>query len=126
MYTISWYRENRVMLMKLEGTVPPEELVQMEAEAFEIIKTASGVVHAIIDMREIANPNSMNSAFSNMNRPKHPNQGISVIVLPSINRVAKFITSTMMQVLRLQFRICETMDEAEAIINKVDVRVNQA
>jgi hypothetical protein len=122
-YTITWHRENRVLYMKLEGEVAGEELVKMEAEAFEIIQKASGMIHAIVDMRDIANQSTLNSSFSNMNRHKHPNQGISVIVLPHINRVAKFITSTMMQVLRLQFRICETIEEAEAIIDKVDVRV---
>jgi hypothetical protein len=122
-YEISWHREDRVMYMKLSGTVPPDELVRMEAEAFDIIQKANGVIHAIVDMRDIANPNSMNSSFAGMNRNKHPNQGFSIIVLPTMNRVAKFITSTMMQVLRLQFRICETIEEAEAILDKVDVRV---
>ena len=122
MYTISWHRENRVLYMKLEGQVAADELIKMEVEAFEIIKNATGVIHAIVDMRLIANASSLNSAFANMKRSNHPNQGISVIVLPSINRIAKFITSTMMQVLHLQFRLCESMEEAEAIIEKVDVR----
>ena len=124
-YKISWYRENRVMLMTLSEDVPNAELSQMEAEAFEIIKAAEWVVHAIVDMREMtSNPQNLNSAFGNMSRSKHPNQGISIIVLPKMNRVAKFVTSTIMQVLRLQFRLCDSMEEAETIVNKLDVRAN--
>jgi hypothetical protein len=119
-YKISWHRENRVLYMKLEGEVSASELMQMEAEAFDIIQKANGLIHAIVDMREIANPSSLNNSLS---RNKHPNQGISVLVMPNMNRIGKFIASTMMQVLRLQFRICETIEEAEAIIDKMDVRV---
>jgi hypothetical protein len=122
MYTISWHRENRVMYMKLEGEMPPDELVKMEAEAFELIQKAPGMIHAIVDLRLLNNPNSMSSSMGGMNKNKHPNQGMSVIVVPPMNRISKFVTSTMMQVLRLQFRICETIEEAEAIIDKVDVR----
>jgi hypothetical protein len=119
-YQISWHRENRVLYMKLEGDMPPDELVRMEAEAFNLIKNANGIIHAIVDMRSLNNPGSLSNSLS---KNKHDNQGISVIVMPNMNRIGKFIASTMMQVLRLQFRICETIEEAEAIIDKLDVRV---
>jgi hypothetical protein len=126
MYTISWHRENRVLHMKMEGEVGNEELQKMEAEAFELIQNAPGIVHAIVDLRLLSNPNSMGSSMGGMSRNKHPNQGMSIIVVSSMNRISKFVVSTMMQVLRLQFRICESMEEAEAIIDKVDVRVAQS
>jgi hypothetical protein len=112
--------------MKLEGEMDTAELQKMEAEAFELIKNAPGVVHAIVDLRGLSNPNSMGSSMGSMSRNKHPNQGMSIVVVSSMNLISKFVVSTMMQVLRLQFRICETIEEAEAIIDKVDIRVSQS
>jgi hypothetical protein len=52
-YSIDWYITNRVLLITVFGEMSKDELSQMEAEAFALIRAASNLIHAIVDLRKL-------------------------------------------------------------------------
>jgi len=119
-YQMSWYREY-IMLIELEGEVTAEDLQKMADEGFDLVSAAAHKVHAIVDTSKMSStPMSLNKNMSSIHQKKHANQGLTVMVMPNTNVIAGFISSTIMQVLRLEYRLVRSIEEAEATIRRVD------
>src|SRR5688572_33414146 len=96
-YSIDWYITNRVLLITIIGEISGDELRQMEAEAFDHIRKASSIIHAVVDLQRLSvRPGNLQEALKDTKRPKHKNQGTSVIVAPPMHPVIKFICSAVM------------------------------
>lgn len=122
-YTIDWHINNRVLIIEVIGEISGDELRQMEAEAFEHIRKAPCTIHAIVDLRRLGvRPGTLQESLKDTKRPKHKNQGTSVIVTPPMHPVVKFICSAVMTTLQLKYDICDSLEEAHEKIAKLEAK----
>ena len=123
-YEISWYIPNRVMLIKVSGNIDLEEFECLHNEAFEYVSQSHFKVHAIADLSEFkAIPTNIRLLFSASNTEKDHKQGMTVLVQPKMPAMIRFVASLIMQTLRLEYRVCETMEDAMKILHRVDLEI---
>jgi len=116
-YTISWHTENHIMLVELSGIVTQDELTSITDESFGLVQQSTARVHAIVDQSAVESmPKSLKALSSSMPRNRSENQGITVLIVPDMNRWGKFIASTLMQLVGLEYRVVNSMDEAESLL----------
>lgn len=119
-YRISWHTENQIMLVELSGVVTEDELTAITHESFELLKQTDNRVHAIVDQSAVtAMPKSLKALSNSMPRNRRANQGLTVLLVPDMNRFGKFIASTLMQLIGLEYRIVNSMPEAEDLLIKL-------
>jgi hypothetical protein len=124
-YTISWFIEKRVMLIELSGRVELEEFERLHNEAFAYVAESPYRVHAIADLSRFEGmPTNFKMLTSATNKEKTANQGMTVLVMPKLARIIRFVGSLVMQTLHLEYRICETIDDAVQIIQHIDAAVH--
>jgi len=123
-YNISWSIEQRIMLIEVSGNITLEEFKQMHDESFTYLVQSPHKVHAIADLNQFeAIPTNIRMLFSATNKEKHPNQGMTVLVMPKMSGIIRFVASLIMQTLRLEYRVCENIDDALKILQRIDVDV---
>lgn len=116
-YTISWHTKNHIMLVELSGIVTEDELTAITDESFELVKQSTERVHAIVDQSAVESmPKSLKALNNSMPRNRSEKQGITVLIVPDMNRWGKFIASTLMQLVGLEYRIVNSMEEAESLL----------
>jgi hypothetical protein len=121
-YNISWYIENRVMLIEIVGRVDIDEFERLHNEAFDYVAKSPYKVHAIADLAQFDGiPTNFKILAAATNKEKTANQGMTILVMPKLARVIRFVASLIMQTLRLEYRMCETVDEALQILQNVDM-----
>jgi hypothetical protein len=122
-YTISWHKEN-TMRIDLTGVVTAEELLTITAETIELVKQAEQRIHAIVDQSKVVEmPRSLSALAGSIPRHKHANQGITILLIPTIGRAERFLSSVVLQILRLEYRIAQSIEEADGILQKIDLTV---
>lgn len=120
-YQISWYREPYIMLIQLEGKMSVEEMQTLIQDSFEHVRNASNAVHAMIDPSKLESiPMNLQGFKAMVKGNHHTNQGMTVFIAPTMNPMFKFISTTMFQMMRWEYRICDNYSQAETIIRKVD------
>lgn len=123
-YTVSWYIENRVLLITISGRVTLEDLQALHNDSYQHVLQSSNRVHAIADLSAFEGiPTKLSGLSSVVNKEKHPNQGMTVLVLPNLNVIFRFVGGLILQTLRLEYRVCQTMDEAVDILQRVDTDI---
>jgi hypothetical protein len=120
-YKISWY-DNRTLLIELIGVISADDFLAVTNESFALVEAASERIHGIVDQSQaLSLPLSINSLARYIPRNKHPNQGMSILVIPKLNPIGRFAASTLLQILGLEYRIAQNMEEAEAILQKIHI-----
>ncbi len=121
-YEISWYVEHRVIFIKISGDIDLEEFEQLHADSFAMVENSHHKVHAIADLSEFnAAPTNLRALSAASNPEKNHNQGLTVLVAPKIAGIFTFLFSVILQTLKLEYRISETVEDAVTILKKVDV-----
>jgi len=119
-YQINWHDKN-ILLIELEGEISGEELGIIAEESFQLVVAASQVIHAIVDTSKMTtSPLNLRKSVSSIEGRRHPNQGLTVMVIPKMNIILSYASTTIMQLLRLEFRIVRSIEEAEATIHRID------
>lgn len=117
-YQISWHNPN-TMLIELSGDVSPEDFLNITSESFALVEAANEKIDAIIDQSQAKTlPLNLRVLVDSVPRNRHPNQGMTVMLIPKMNQLGRFAASTLLQILGLEYRIAQTMEEAEAILQK--------
>jgi hypothetical protein len=107
------------MLVELIGDLSEAEILSMTNESFLLVEAATETIHAIIDQSKlISMPRSLNALFKSIPRNRHPNQGITIMVIPKMNHLGRFAGSTLLQILGLDYRIVQSFEEAEKLLEK--------
>jgi len=120
-YKISWYNK-RTMLVELLGEISSEEFLTMTNESFELVQAATERIDAIVDQSQAeALPRSINTLVKSIPRNKHANQGMTILLIPKMNQLGRFAASTLLQILGLEYRIAQSMEEADAILQKLHI-----
>jgi hypothetical protein len=108
------------MLIQVIGIVTHEELTAITNESFVLVEQTENRVHAIVDQSALESmPKSLKSLSDSFPRNSRANQGITVLVIPDMNRFGKFIGSVLMQLVGLEYRIVNTMEEAEFLLQSI-------
>jgi hypothetical protein len=120
-YKISWY-DKRTLLIELIGEISSDDFMAMTNESFALVEAASERIDAIVDQSQAKSlPLSINTLAKNIPRNKHGNQGMSILLIPKMNSIGRFAASTLLQILGLEYRIAQSMEEADAILRKIHV-----
>ncbi|PJF21133.1 MAG: hypothetical protein CUN56_12645 [Phototrophicales bacterium] len=120
-YDLSWYIEKRVMMIYLTGHITTEELYEMTDETRVLLEQGEGKVHALVDYSQAESiPRSLSTLVNEIKREKDPKQGITILIMPKTNKMMQFVANIMMQVIGLEFRQVQTMDEALNTLRRVD------
>lgn len=118
-YKITWHTENHIMLVELIGKVTEDELTAITNESFEMVQQSNNRVHAIVDQSTVESmPKSLQALSNSMPRNRSENQGITVLIVPKMNRFGRFVSSMTLQLIGLEYRIVESIQEAEALLQK--------
>lgn len=126
-YQISWYIEQHVMLIEVTGTMDIEEFERLHTESFAYVTNSPFKTHAIVDLSQFAAiPTNLKMLTSATNKEKTDKQGMTVLVMPGMPSMIRFLVSIIMQTMRLEYRICETIDEAMDVLRRVDVSLRDA
>jgi len=125
-YQISWYVEQRVLRINIIGKIDIDEFERLHTESFSFVETSSNKVHAIVDLSQFeALPTNLRMLTSATSEEKSHNQGMTILVMPNMNGVLRFLCSVVMQTLRLEYRVCETNEQAVEILNRVDPNLRE-
>jgi hypothetical protein len=117
-YQISWHNPT-TMFIELTGELSEDEILAMTNESFALVEAATEKIDAIIDQSQlISMPRSLNALFKSIPRNRNPHQGITILLIPKMNQLGRFAASTMLQILGLDYRIVQTIEEAENLIQK--------
>jgi hypothetical protein len=117
-YQISWHNPS-TMLIELIGEVSSDDILSMTNESFVLVEAATEKIDAIIDQSKVITmPRSLNALIQSIPRNRHANQGTTILLIPKINQLGRFAASTLLQVLGLDYRIVQNMEEAETILKK--------
>lgn len=123
-YNMSWYVDKRVILIEIIGKIQLEEFEQLHNEAFEYVEQSPYKVHAIADMSQFeAIPTNVKLLSSASSKEKSHKQGMTVLVMPKMPGIIRFIASIILQTLRLEYRMCQTTEEAISILRNVDADI---
>src|SRR5688500_4376200 len=115
-YQISWHNPS-TMFIALVGELKEDEILAMTNESFLLVEAATEKIDAIIDQSQlISMPRSLNALFKSIPRNRHSNQGITILLIPKMNQLGRFAASTMLQVLGLDYRIVQNLEEAEKLL----------
>jgi hypothetical protein len=124
-YTLSWYKPNLVMHVKITGKFSEEEMFEYpEKIRDEYLPAGKAPVHLIIDIFDIEeyprNISIIQKAVSIFQQ--HPSMGW-VVLVGFNNPLTRFIANINLQIFGLSFRFAATMEEAIESLTKVDIRM---
>jgi hypothetical protein len=120
-YKISWY-DKRTLLVELIGEISSDDFIRMTNESFALVEAANERIDAIVDQSQAQSlPLNINTLSKSIPRNKNANQGMSILVIPKMNPIGRFAASTLLQILGLEYRIAQSMEEAEAILQKIHI-----
>jgi hypothetical protein len=122
---VSWYQENLVVLIQVQGELTLEEMAQVDKETVQHIrqgKQTNPLVHLIVDMRAMStmpiNLSQVNRALTHL---KEPGLGWSVMI--GMSPVMRFVASTVIQMARGRFRIFEKAEDGIGFLMSQDEHV---
>ncbi len=117
-FELSWYVPKRVILSRLIGDITEDDMHGMFDLAIAMLDEGHPPVHLIADHTHMGKfPNNF-GAMQFMVRKPHPNMGWVVVISP--NRVARFLTNVLFQVMPVPTKMVDTMDTAWAYLNQID------
>lgn len=119
---ISWLLDRRVIFVKFTGEVTVEDLQSFNTSMHEYLDLGQPpLVHIISDSSETnkfpINLGALNKVFFQ----QRPNPKMGWIVVITANRMLSFVSSMLAQLGKSRFRTFNTMQEAIAFLNDIDV-----
>lgn len=118
----TWYQENRVVLVTVQGELTLDDMARVDAEVIECIRQGSAVtplVHLLVDMRAMNKmPINLAQVQRTLTHLKEPALGWSVMI--GMSPVMRFIASTVIQMAGARFRIVPTFEEGVAFLISQD------
>lgn len=123
---LKWYVENQVIYFKLPSTIDDTSMIdQMNLQLVELIDQGEEPVHIIMDMTEYKTQFTKLNQLGNMDSMsqllKHPKIGWSIIITDS--SMLKFASSVITNLFKSQFKSCASIEEARAVLKRLDPRL---
>ncbi|MBA3871478.1 MAG: hypothetical protein H0X30_20225 [Anaerolineae bacterium] len=116
---LSWYLENRVLLMINYGEVADQDLFDLDQTIIDYLDNCTvPLVHTIIDHRKGMNSPSV-KGLTKLRWPKHPKVGW-MIMIGMKNPLQRFVVAVSTSFFKTRMRMFNSMDEALNFLNDVD------
>ncbi len=118
----TWYIENRVILMRVQGESTFQDIAQEDAEVVVRIRQGSKVtplVHLILDMRAMTKiPVNLVEIRRALTHLKEPALGWTVVA--GMSPVIRFVAGMVTQMAGVRFRMFPTLEEAVSFLISQD------
>ena len=121
-YKTFWLKEDRIVFAELVGEFAGEEMITFNEHLRDsYLVKGKPPVHIICDISSlVAYPRNVkmirNGSEISM---KHPNVGW-VIIVGHDNRMLRFLSSTVFQLLGINFKMASSLEEAEKVLERVE------
>ena len=116
---LSWYLENRVMMIVAQGDYTDTELINLDDHVIKYLDQSSApLVHMIMDRQETDHIPSPKSAMM-VKWPRHPRYGWTLVVGTS-NAFQRFVVAIANNFFKGRQRNFDTLDQALDFLNEVD------
>jgi hypothetical protein len=118
-HQISYLIEKRVIYHHFNGHITIDEIREGSAAAAELIRGGEPLVHDIVDASGVTDLDfHLRQLFSVANFTKEPQLGWMILV--GGNPLVRFFATMLGQVGRVNFHTANNLDEAFAILQRVD------
>lgn len=119
-YTTEWLVPGRVLLQRIDGDITLDDVSALSAAAGDAISTeGTGVVHSIVDVTRIGKyPQSLRDIHQVFTL--HPQQRARWFIVITQNPLLRFLSSMVSQMASPNFRICASLEEAAALLQRHD------
>src|SRR5262249_44343349 len=116
---LSWYVENRVMMVAAQGDYTDEELIALDDQVIKYLdQSTAPLVHMVMDRQETTHIPSIKSVTM-VKWPKHPRYGWTLVV-GSTNPFQRFVVALANNFFKGRQRNFDSLDEALDFLNHVD------
>src|SRR5215216_5065128 len=111
-FEISWYQPQRVVLMKIEGILTPEETQEVVTKTTVMLNESREMTHFLVDTRTLQRIENIPAALKAVQSgPVHPLMGW-MIVVGRMNPMVKFVLDFVGLLTKSRYRRFDTMPEA--------------
>lgn len=120
-HRIEWRLPGRILSYHLYGDITLEELYEVSRRTRTLVRT-EGVapVHSIVDLHGVGKyPLKLHELRGIMNTDEHAMMGWCLIIAP--NALLRFMSSMLVQMTHVRYRLVETAEEAEHFLAERDV-----
>jgi len=111
---VSWYQENRVILVQVQGDASLEEVSAADEQIISRIQQGSQttpLVHVIADVRAMTKfPTNLVEVRGTQTYLKEP--GLGWVMVVGMSPIVRFIASMITQISQVRFRMMPTFEEA--------------
>ena len=116
---LSWYLENRVLLMTNHGEVTDQDLFDLDQTIIDYMNSCTApLIHTIIDHRKGINSPSA-KGLTRLHWPKHPKVGW-MIMIGMKNPLQRFVVAVATSFFKTRVRLFNSIDEGLIFLNDVD------
>ena len=118
-YKLHWYQENRILVGTFNGSFAPNDLVEINDAAVEMIRQGTPPVHDIIDALALEKiPFDLKLLNKSMQWFKEPNLGWVIVIAK--NPLFGFFGTILSQAAGKHVRVVGSWEEALAMLMKAD------
>ncbi|MCU0498733.1 MAG: hypothetical protein MUF87_15385, partial [Anaerolineae bacterium] len=115
----TWLAQDRVWYARAYGTLTSNDVKEANIEAAGMIRIGTPPVHFIIDTTGIQNfPINLKDSSDTSMFLREDNLGFTMYV--TTNMMIRFITQTITQVAKMDFRVVKTLEEALQLLQILD------
>ena len=122
---LSWYLENRVILLTIHGESSDQDLFDVDQEIINYLNQSSApLIHCIMDQRNAILPPTFKAAAlivtaTKLKWPKHPQYGWAIMI-GQPHPLLRFVTAVATNFFKIRQRGFNTMDEGLDFLNDID------
>ncbi|MBZ0290092.1 MAG: hypothetical protein K8I30_20880 [Anaerolineae bacterium] len=122
-YQLSWYVDKRVLLGSFDGVVTPNDLIEVNSAATEMVRQGNPPVHDIIDALALERvPFDLKLLNRSIQMFKEPNLGWVVVI--ARNPLFGFFGTILSQAAGKHVRVVSTWDEALQTLIRADASLS--
>lgn len=117
---VAWYLENRIILAHVADDNTIEDLAVINKAIVQYLEQGTAPIHLLIDVTEMGSiPSNIAKIKQTFTYLDHPSIGWSLFI-GHMNAIEKFIVSITTQMSKLDAKTVDTIEDAIAVLNRVD------
>jgi hypothetical protein len=122
---VSWYIQNRVILIVMEADVTMDGIQEMNTDIVALLESGNPPVHVIFEASKMnVHPSKVVDLVNTLTFLKHPNLGWDLTIAP--NRLVKFLGTVVNNITGAkQVQFVDTIEEGMARLKKLDTSIGQ-
>ncbi|MGB1287334.1 MAG: hypothetical protein ACPG7F_12420 [Aggregatilineales bacterium] len=118
---VSWYKnyENKIAYSRFYGDITLEDVQNEFIHYQNFVENLDTPVAQIVDSREVTGYPLKLGLFKEIIQHHKINQTQGFVVIVGVSGIAHFLVSILTQMIKREYRLADTLEEAEAIIHRV-------